>query len=107
MSPYTPKKNSKNNKKILYLNIIIVFLIFLIGLIYFFKIQNVSENNFLIKDLKKRTAVLKEKNFYLTQEIALLESMENVDKNIFSQNFEKIDKIEFIKVEENNLVAKK
>ena len=107
MSPYTPKRNSKNNKKILYLNIIIVFLIFLIGLIYFFKIQNVSENNFLIKDLKKRTAVLKEKNFYLTQEIALLESMENVDKNIFSQNFEKIDKIEFIKVEENNLVAKK
>jgi len=50
---------------------------------------------------------LQEKNFYLTQEIALLESMENVDKNIFSQNFEKIDKIEFIKVEENNLVAKK
>ena len=88
--------------------IIILFVILIIGLLtfYVFQINLEVSGRYLIKDYKKRITELSNQNKILAINSTQNGSLEKMAEIIASQDFEKIDKIHYIRVLNTQVVAK-
>lgn len=87
---------------------LILFVILIIGLLTFYVFQiniEVSER-YLIKDYKKRITELSNQNKILAINSTQNGSLGKMAEIIASQDFEKIDKIHYIRVLKTQVVAK-
>jgi len=88
--------------------IIILFVILIIGLLtfYVFQINLEVSGRYLIKDYKKRITELSNQNKILAINSTQNGSLEKMAEIIASQDFEKIDKIHYIRILDTQIVVK-
>ncbi len=88
--------------------IIILFVILIIGLLtfYVFQINLEVSGRYLIKDYKKRITELSNQNKILAINSTQNGSLEKMAEIIASQDFEKIDKIHYIRILDTQVVVK-
>lgn len=87
---------------------LILFVILIIGLLtfYVFQVNTEISARFLIKEYQKRATELANQNKILAINSTQNGSLEKMAEIIASQDFEKIDKIHYIRVLEAQVVAK-
>lgn len=87
---------------------LILFVILIIGLLtfYVFQVNTEISARFLIKEYQKRATELASQNKILAINSTQNGSLEKMAEIIASQDFEKIDKIHYIRVLEAQVVAK-
>lgn len=86
-----------------------LFVILIIGLLtfYVFQVNTEISARFLIKEYQKRAAELTNQNKILTINYTQNGSLGKIAEIIASQDFEKIDKIHYIKVLDTQIVVTK
>lgn len=80
---------------------IIILLVF-----YIFQINSVTSESYLLQNYQKRLNQLRQENEILEIDLAQVNSLINVEKQIETLGFEKVDKVYYIQVLESQIVTK-
>jgi cell division protein FtsB len=73
---------------------------------YIFQINSVTSEGYLLQNYQKKLNQLRQENKILEINLAQLNSLGSVEKQIERLGFEKVDKVFYIQVLENQIVTK-
>ena len=73
---------------------------------YIFQINSVISGGYLIQNCQKKITELSKENETLAIDSARINSLNNVENRIKELGFEKIEKVNYIKILENQIVTK-
>ncbi len=87
---------------------LIINLILIGGLLifYFFQINEMIRNNYLIKDLEPNLEKISQENLFLEGSVFKFNSLDNIESLVENSNFEKVGEIKYIESTGSQVVAK-
>jgi len=86
--------------------ILSIFLIITLLVFYIFQIKSVISEGYLLQNYQKKLNKLSQENEILEINLAQVNSLGNIEKEIQKLGFEKIDKVYYIQVLESQIVTK-
>lgn len=73
---------------------------------YIFQVNKIIQNSYLIKKYEKKLSAVTLENNNLKINFAKFHSLDNIEKEVFNLNFEKIGEVKYIQILGNEVVVK-
>ena len=89
-------------------NVLIINLILIAGLLvfYFFQINEMVKNNYLIKDYERNLVKISQENLVLENNLLKFNSLDTIENLAKNLNFEKVDEVKYLESTGAQVVAK-
>ncbi len=89
-------------------NVLIINLILIAGLLffYFFQINEMVKNNYLIKDYEGNLVKISQENLVLENNLLKFNSLDTIENLAKNLNFEKVDEVKYLESTGTQVVAK-